>query len=263
MRARRRATFVMILGAVLLLENGALAVWLGARHFRTPQSAPLERGRRVAERLGCFTCHGPDGGRGVPNPGSRSGNVPVWRGGTLMMFAESDAEISEWILDGAPRRLRAQPDFAHERAQALLAMPAFRGKVEGRDFEDLLAFFRAVAAADPVDDVTAARGREIAVDRGCFGCHGPQGRGNASNPGSFKGYIPSWDGPDFPDLVQSDAELREWILDGSARRLREHPIARHFLAQQAIRMPAFRPHLGADEVDALVAYIHWLRGASP
>ena len=79
------------------------------------------------------------------------------------------------------------------------------------------------------------------------------------NPGSFKGVIPSWEGDDFLELVRDDEELRGWILDGGIPRLIDHPIARRFIARQVVSMPAYRGVLEDGELEALVAYIRWLR----
>jgi hypothetical protein len=73
------------------------------------------------------------------------------------------------------------------------------------------------------------------------------------------GYIPPWDGPDLPELAKDDGELREWILDGSCKRLREHPIAKRFINGQVVQMPAYRGHIAAEDVERLVAYVNWLR----
>ena len=56
-------------------------------------------------------------------------------------------------------------------------------------------------AAPPFEDSMAQR------VLACTGCHGPQGRGSPPNPGSLKGYIPSWDGADYPDLVEPSMDL--------------------------------------------------------
>ena len=79
------------------------------------------------------------------------------------------------------------------------------------------------------------------------------------NVRAFKGYIPSWDGADFPELAQDDAEIREWVLDGRPRRLQQSRFARVYLDRQPIQMPAYRGHVSAVEVDRLVDYIHWVR----
>ena len=87
----------------------------------------------------------------------------------------------------------------------------------------------------------------------------PGGRGAGRNPGSFKGYIPPWDGPDYAELVADEAELREWILAGRPRRLQANQLARFFLDRQLIRMPAFRGQITEEQLRALETYIGWMR----
>jgi hypothetical protein len=79
------------------------------------------------------------------------------------------------------------------------------------------------------------------------------------NPGSFKGYIPPWDGDDFTDLVRDDAELRQWIRDGVCERLRANPVAKRILESQAIAMPAYRDRVSDDDLRAIAAYVAWVR----
>jgi mono/diheme cytochrome c family protein len=78
---------------------------------------------------------------------------------------------------------------------------------------------------------------------------------------SLKGYIPSWDGGDFPELARDEAEVREWILDGSPRRLRESRLASFFIKRQVLQMPAYRGKLTDDEVARLLDYVRGLRTA--
>jgi mono/diheme cytochrome c family protein len=138
-------------------------------------------------------------------------------------------------------------------------MPAWRGRLSDAQVDDLVAYLRAVAAADLPEDPTALKGHAVAERLGCFGCHGPGGRGAGRNPGSLKGYIPPWDGRDFAELVADERELREWVLRGRPQRLAENPLARFFLDRQVIRMPAFRDQVTEEDLRALVAYISWLR----
>jgi mono/diheme cytochrome c family protein len=132
----------------------------------------------------------------------------------------------------------------------------------------LVAYVLAASHFGPIDDDAASAGHDVAYRFGCFGCHGPEGRGLVMNPGSFKGYIPPWDGADFADLVRDDAELRQWIETGACDRLRANPIARRFLESQAIAMPAYRGRIKDEELRALAAYIARVRahprtGAAP
>lgn len=240
----------------------ALAAWMGVRWLRTPDESIAEHGRRVAESLGCFACHGPGGSGGVFNPGSESGEVPAWSGGTVMMYAENEAEIREWILDGAPRRLKASASHLENRKKSLLAMPAYRDRVSDPDLEALLAYFAAVSWVRDPPDAAAHRGRELAFELGCFGCHGASGALGNRNPGSFKGIVPAWTSNDFAALVENDEELEEWILDGVCKRLKQNPVARRFLDNQVISMPAYRSRIDGEQLRALKAFISWVRSSA-
>src|SRR5438552_3529407 len=112
------------------------------------------------------------------------------------------------------------------------------------------------------------RGADIAARSGCLSCHGPHGTkglpdpssgGGVPNPGSLKGYVPGWLGPDFLDLVRSDEELKQWIVEGRIDRLLASRLARHFLSGQRLQMPSYRSALSPDDTAAIVAYIHDLR----
>jgi mono/diheme cytochrome c family protein len=244
------------LAALLVLAPVALAAGL---HWRGRNVSAVQRGHAVAERSGCFNCHGPGGIRGMPDPGHGLEDVPPWSGGLITMYAEDEAEVREWILDGMPARLRNDPEQMKLREKAAILMPAYRGTLRGRDLEDVVAYVKAVSELEKPEDAAVDDGRRAAASYGCFNCHGPQGRGTPANPGSLTGYIPSWDGPDFPELARDDAEVREWILDGGVRRLAQNPAARFFLERQRIQMPAYRGHIKDEEVEKIVAYIRWLR----
>jgi len=137
-------------------------------------------------------------------------------------------------------------------------MPAFRGVLSDREIDDLVAWVVAASGFGAMPE-SARSGHDLASSLGCFGCHGPGGRGDTPNPGSLKGYIPSWGGADYPELVSDDAELAEWIREGGPWRLRENPVAAFFLRRQLLRMPAFGPDVTDEEVRQIGAYIAWLR----
>jgi len=215
----------------------------------------VARGREVAERMGCFGCHGPGGERPIPNPGATGGageEVPRWGGGMWMMFNHEAADVRAWIRDGHPSG--REPDEA-----ALLQMPAYGDRLSEDEIDDLTAYVLAVSQFGWPEDPQVAAGREVAVRFGCFGCHGPEGRGLVANPGSLKGYVPPWDGDDYADLVRSDEELRQWVRNGISDRFRANPAARRILATQALPMPAYGDLIDDEELDALAAYIDWVR----
>jgi mono/diheme cytochrome c family protein len=214
----------------------------------------VERGWRLASRHGCLSCHGSPGRPSDPHPAG-TGGAPSFSHEDVTDYARDEAEIREWILDGKPRRLRKEEAGV---PPPLLTMPAFRDALSEREVDQLVAWIVAVSDFAPLPE-EASRGRDLASRLGCFGCHGPGGRGDTPNPGSLKGYIPSWSGRDYPELVRDDGELAEWIRDGSPRRLRENPVAAFFLERQLIRMPAFGPGVTEDEIRRIGAYIRWLR----
>lgn len=222
------------------------------------EETPAARGRRVAARLGCFACHGPDGRGGVPNPGSEEGEVPSFHEGTPMMYVANDEEIREYILDGAPARKRARPSYRKQLNAQALRMPAYRGWIDDEDVDALVAYVRAVSGLLQPQEGELARAERLAGEMGCFACHGEMGTGGVPNPGSLKGYIPAFTGDDFRELVRDDDELREWIRTGSLRRIREHPIGGYFFRRQRIRMPAYEKFLSSGDIELLVRYVNWL-----
>jgi len=261
-RARIQSLIARALITLALLESAWFAYPVVRRYVLALEDTPAARGRRVAVALGCFACHGPEGSGGTRNPGSEEGTVPAFTGQTQMMFVKDADDIREYVLDGAPRRKREDPDYRARMEAAALRMPAFRGYVGGRDLEDLVAYLRAASGQVLPDEPRATRGGELAADLGCFGCHGPLGAGGVPNPGSLKGYVPGFWGRDFDDLVRSDDELHEWIAEGEIKRLLEHPVGGFFIRRQAIKMAAYGRFLSEDDVGALAAYVRWVRAGA-
>ena len=96
------------------------------------------------------------------------------------------------------------------------------------------------------------RGARLAAARGCLSCHGAGGQ-LADPDGSLGiGSVPAFDRDDVRSYARSEAEIREWILDGRPRRLREEPEAG---PEPLLRMPAWRNRLSPAEVDHLVAFV--------
>lgn len=248
----------IVLAAMLLIALG----WIAYPHLLAvaipPEITQAARGRQLAEELGCFTCHGPLGRAGVTNPGSRYKTVPPFHEGTLMMFAKSDQELREYILDGAPAAKLASAEYLQEMSEQALRMPPFGDHVTERDVEDLVAFLRASSDLLFPPEGPASDGEVLAQELGCFTCHGAMGSGGHANPGSLKGYIPGFYGPDYAELVRDEGELRSWIENGGIRRLTEDPLAAFFLERQRVQMPAYSGFLSAEQIDSLVAYVSWV-----
>jgi mono/diheme cytochrome c family protein len=241
--------------AVLLLLAPSVALFVAVY----PRIPAAERGRRLAEETGCFGCHGPAGIRGTANPGRTDGSVPNFEG-DVMMFADTENEIREWIHDGVTAKRAESRTWRAERDSGALRMPAFGKRLGRRQIDDLVAYVMAVSGTDaPLEGSSAALGLARVEALGCTGCHGAGGRLARPNPGSLKGYVPSWDGADFADLVKNRAEFDEWVNDGVSQRFATLPPARFFLDRAVLRMPAYETHLESGDLDAMWAYVEWLR----
>ena len=253
------ALVLRVLAVVALLEAAWLLYPVVRFRLLALEETPAARGQRIAARLGCFGCHGPGGGGGTHNPGSEEGAVPAFTERTQMMYVKSTDDLREYVLDGAPRRKRDDPDYRAKMEAAALRMPAYRDVVSAGEVDDLVAYLRAASGQILPDEGLAARGSELASELTCFTCHGPLGAGGLPNPRSFKGYVPAFWGADFDELVHDDAELRTWIAKGEIPRIAEHPIGGRFVRQQAIKMPAYARFVPDADLDALVAYVRWIR----
>lgn len=254
--ARRRAALVAFFVSLAALAAASPALVRGGWAIRA--SNPVRRGVRLAGELGCFSCHGPAGSAGLPDPGLGGQTVPEWGGMVWMMYVSSDDEVREYILDGVSRKRAASASAREERARAAVRMPAYRDVLDGRDLEDLVAAFRALSGMGrPPSDSPEGRGHDLARRLGCFACHGAAASGGLPNPGSFAGFIPGWYGPDFRDLVRGREEFDAWLREGRIARLERSRLASYFTSRQKLRMPAYAG-LTAGELEALWAYAGWL-----
>jgi len=175
------------------------------------------------------------------------------------MYSENEDDVRAWIRDGATPTKAASESWKKEREEGALVMPAFKDRLSAGQIDDLVAFVVLRGGQAVPEDSLARHGRARARTLGCFGCHGPDGRFARPNPGSFKGYIPSWDGKDFPDLVRDRKEFEEWTRKGISERFDRNPLARFFLRRAVVKMPAFDRFLEPGDADALWAYVSWLR----
>jgi mono/diheme cytochrome c family protein len=249
----------VVIIAFVVAALGGLA---GAYAVFRPNLTAVERGRRLAQANGCFACHGPEGIRGIPNPGRDEKTVPTYEN-DLMMYASDPGEVREWIHDGSTAAKRESDTWNEDRARGVIRMPAYGGRLAARKIDDLVAFVLAVNGQPAPEDSLPLLGRKRAEALGCFGCHGAGGRYARENPGSLKGYIPPWDGPDFPELVQGREEFGEWVEKGVGARFEKNPVAQFFLKRAPVKMRAYKGHLDEGDVDALWAYVTWLRARPP
>jgi len=236
----------------------ALIAGVAAAIVRRPNLPAAERGRRIAERTGCFGCHGPGGLRGANNPGRTDKTVPNFAD-DMMMYAKTPEEIHEWIHNGVTHKKANSVTWRTDRDRGALKMPAFKDRMNERDMDDVVAYVMAVTGMPEPEDSLPSHGLQRAEDLGCIGCHGPGGRLARTNPGSWKGYIPAWDGKDFTELVHDSTEFRQWVEHGVSRRFDSNPFASFFLRHAVLKMPAYEKHTEVGDVSALWAYVTWLR----
>jgi len=257
---RRLVTRVLV--GLALVQAGWLLFPVVRARVLGLEDTPAARGRRLAATLGCFACHGPGGGGGTPNPGSEEKEVPAFTERTQMMYVKAPDDLREYILDGAPKRRRDDPEYRAKMEAAALRMPAYRSFVSARDVEDLVTYLRAASDQVLPDEAAAVHGAELATDLGCSACHGPLGAGGVPNPGSFKGYIPAFWGEDFDELVHDEDELRSWIAEGEIERIVKHPVGGRFFRRQAIKMPAYRRFVSEADIGALMSWVRWIRSGT-
>ncbi len=179
-----------------------------------------------------------------------------------MMFAHDTGQIREWIRDGISKARANSVSWQDERDKGVVDMPAFGQKLSDDQIGQLVQLVAAINGKSAPTDSIPLHGYQRADSLGCFGCHGPGGRYSRTNPGSFKGYIPSWGTADFPDLVHDRQEFEEWVSAGISKRFEGNRLARYFLDRGNLEMPAYRDHLKPGDLDALWAYVAWLRSDS-
>jgi mono/diheme cytochrome c family protein len=148
-KLRERAIVQMPAWRALLTaeEVEALVAYVKAvSDLETPKDEKADAGRRTAQRLGCFNCHGPQGRGSQPNPRAFKGAIPSWDGPDFSELARDDAEIREWILYGRPQRLQDQKAARFFLDRQPIRMPPYQGHVSEAEVGELVAYIRWVRA---------------------------------------------------------------------------------------------------------------------
>src|SRR5213592_5262057 len=135
--SRLRRAHARALAGLAVVETGWLSYPAVRARLLALEETPARRGQRLAGELGCFSCHGPGGGGGTKNPGSEDGTVPAFTERTQMMYVKTTDDLREYVLDGAPRRKRDDPDYRAKMEKAALRMPAYRSFVSAGQVDDL------------------------------------------------------------------------------------------------------------------------------
>jgi len=167
-----------------------------------PVPERARRGRDVAEKAGCFGCHGNDGKGGFPNPRSFKGYIPPFNGDDYARLVLDEHELREWILDGSIERFESNPLASFFIGRATIRMPGYRDVLTDTEIEDIITYINWLRDEDrkvqsywvapdaPVDEKRLARGAFLYEHTGCVNCHEVVGVGGLSNPNAAGGEVP-------------------------------------------------------------------------
>jgi len=117
-----------------------VAYFLAVSGWSHEISDAVYEGQKIAQRLGCFGCHGPSGIGGVQNPGSFKGHIPPWQGDDFADLVRNEAELREWIRDGRIQRLWENPLARHYLEAQKIQMPAYRRHLSEMELDKIVAF---------------------------------------------------------------------------------------------------------------------------
>jgi mono/diheme cytochrome c family protein len=116
-------------------------------------------GRKLAQRLGCFGCHGPSGMGGVANPGSLKGQIPPWDGDEFTKLVRDEQELREWILEGTLQRLQDNAAARYFLDRQKTRMPAYHDHISDAELNllvDYIQWLRQGPASDGQEQRKAA-----------------------------------------------------------------------------------------------------------
>lgn len=272
------ARILGLLLLVLLALGVAGAVFLQVE--KQPELSPVAQGARLAERAGCFACHGRTEDEARFN--LRPAGAGQWRAKANPSFLSGDFdqldELTDWIRHGV---VAAE---AAEHKELFIQMPAYQDRLKPGEIDAIAAWILAEnlkqlhnpkapaptrpAGHVPTSDQVLLAGDALARRTGCYQCHGELGQGGVGNPDSLKGYIPGFFGEDFRKLTARGdrAEILHWIDHGRGRAVESGllgRVAKHYLDRQAIPMPAYRDQLTAAEKELLADFLLLLNKSGP
>jgi hypothetical protein len=111
------------------------------------RGTPARDGYDLARQWKCFSCHGPAGSGGLPNPGSFTGFVPGWHGADFDDLVRDRSEFDTWVLEGNIPRLSDHLIARFFLRRQLLQMPAYREMTDDQ-LDSLWAYFRWLKETD-------------------------------------------------------------------------------------------------------------------
>lgn len=228
----------------------------------------------------CMACHGAEGKQGIPNTGSTDGSVPSLNpiDSTLM---SADYKTFATNLD-----LFMQHGSKPEGPGPAVSMPAWgdQNRLTQQQIADVIAYVISLnpVSAAGVPAPTELPGQDVArpsnpggpgdavklqgdptsgaalYATNCASCHGPDGKGGVSNPGSADGSVPELN-PIDPTIKSSDSSVFAYNLD----LFIEHGSVPEG-AGPALKMPAWGDQgtLKPQQIADLIAYLIQLNGGA-
>lgn len=94
-----------------------------------------------------------------------------------------------------------------------------------------------------------ARGYEVALENGCFHCHGGSGLEGIPNPNSKPKDVPAWQGGTAMMYIFGPDDIEHWVLDGGIAEQKPDTGA-------LLQMPAYRDILSKEEFSDLKVYLN-------
>ena len=236
-----------------------------------PEYSPAQRGAKVAQKAGCFSCHGQDLDNASPNPTRGKPTEDFSVVPSMFDRRHSLDELREWIEDGVSSEKLHSGAFMLARESRLLTMPAFGNRLSAKETDDLMAYVMLRQYSASISSVgVTAQGEQLARQHACFTCHGELGQGGVMNPGSLKSYIPGFFGQDFRALTQNGdhQDVIEWIENGASEFFLNQGFlgfypGRFFSERQAIQMPAYKDLLTPEEIGLVANFLLELLSRGP
>jgi mono/diheme cytochrome c family protein len=99
-------------------------------------------GYLLAQKTGCFGCHGA-AGRGVhANPRSLAGYIPAWEGPVFDDLVKDDKELEEWIREGNTGRMKKNKFANYFIQRQVVAMPPYGDVLSDEEIASVIAYIK-------------------------------------------------------------------------------------------------------------------------
>ncbi len=99
-------------------------------------------GYLIAQKTGCFGCHGAAGRGVLANPRSLAGYIPAWEGPVYEDLVKNDAELEEWIREGNTERMKKNKLANYFIQRQVVAMPPYDSVVSDEEIAAIIAYIK-------------------------------------------------------------------------------------------------------------------------